>query len=126
MTAIIPDTLQGALILSLIDFLLSFVIISFIGILLTGFPLLNRAAAWLEARRPAPVAKAVAPKPAPEVTQDVLDEDIVAIMAAVSAMVTGEHRILNIEPSLSGVGWLAAGRQAQHLSHQPQPRGSYR
>lgn len=38
----IPDTLQGALTLSLIDFFLSFVIISGIGVLLALFPLVNR------------------------------------------------------------------------------------
>ena len=38
----IPDSLTGALILSVIDFLLSFVFISFIGIVLHFFPLLNK------------------------------------------------------------------------------------
>lgn len=37
-----PDSLQGALILSLIDFVLSFVVIAGIGALLSLFPLLNR------------------------------------------------------------------------------------
>jgi hypothetical protein len=38
----IPDTMQGAIILSAIDFFLSFFIIAGIGILLAGFPYLNR------------------------------------------------------------------------------------
>ncbi len=38
----IPDTLNGALLLSLIDFFLSFVIIGGIGVILAAFPLLNR------------------------------------------------------------------------------------
>ena len=38
----IPDSLQGALTLSIIDFFLSFVIISGIGVLLALFPLVNR------------------------------------------------------------------------------------
>jgi hypothetical protein len=38
----IPDTLEGALILSLIDFVLSFVVIAGIGVVLSLFPLLNR------------------------------------------------------------------------------------
>ena len=38
----IPDTLNGALLLSLIDFFLSFVIIGGIGVLLALFPILNR------------------------------------------------------------------------------------
>ena len=42
MRAIIPDTLEGALILSVIDFFLSFIIIAGIGVILSFFPLLNR------------------------------------------------------------------------------------
>lgn len=38
----IPDTLQGALILSVIDFFLSFLIIAGIGVVLAAFPYLNR------------------------------------------------------------------------------------
>ena len=38
----IPDTLEGALLLSAIDFVLSFVFISFIGAILHFFPLLNK------------------------------------------------------------------------------------
>ena len=38
----IPDTLEGALILSAIDFFLSFVIIGGIGVVLAAFPHLNR------------------------------------------------------------------------------------
>jgi hypothetical protein len=39
---IIPDTFQGAILLSLIDFLLSFVIISGIGVILALLPYANR------------------------------------------------------------------------------------
>jgi hypothetical protein len=38
----IPDTIQGAIILSVIDFFLSFVIIGGIGIVLALFPNLNQ------------------------------------------------------------------------------------
>ncbi|MBL8658593.1 MAG: hypothetical protein JNM75_02420 [Rhodospirillales bacterium] len=38
----IPDTLEGALILSAIDFFLSFIIIGGIGIVLAAFPHLNQ------------------------------------------------------------------------------------
>ena len=38
----IPDTLEGALLLSAIDFVLSFVFISFIGVILHFFPRLNK------------------------------------------------------------------------------------
>jgi len=124
MNSIVPDTLQGALILSLIDFVLSFLVISFIGILLAGFPLLNRIAAWLAARRPVALAVAVAPQAQPVEDPGIPEEDVAVIVAAISAMV-GEHRILHIEPAKQGDGWLAAGRQAQHLSHQP-PRNPKR
>jgi len=39
---LVPDTLQGALLLSVIDFFLSFVVIAAIGFVLTGLPLINR------------------------------------------------------------------------------------
>ena len=38
----IPDTLEGALLLSAIDFVLSFVFISLIGVILHFFQLLNK------------------------------------------------------------------------------------
>jgi hypothetical protein len=41
---IIPDSLHGAIMLSLIDFFLSMVVISFIGVVLALFPLLNKVA----------------------------------------------------------------------------------
>lgn len=58
MSAIIPDTLEGALILSVIDFFLSFVIISGIGVVLALLPLLNRF------KREAPPAQAAGAPPA--------------------------------------------------------------
>jgi hypothetical protein len=39
---IVPDTLQGAIVLSLIDFSLSIVMIGGIGVVLALLPLLNR------------------------------------------------------------------------------------
>jgi hypothetical protein len=42
MSPIVPDTTEGALVLSLIDFLLSIVMISGVGFVLALFPLLNR------------------------------------------------------------------------------------
>jgi len=41
---IVPDTLEGALMLSLIDFFLSFVVIAGIGLVLSAFPWLDRIA----------------------------------------------------------------------------------
>ena len=45
---LIPDTLQGAIMLSLIDFFLSFVVIAGIGFVLAAFPALRRLAAVTE------------------------------------------------------------------------------
>lgn len=44
----LPDNLTGALILSVIDFFLSFIFISFIGVVLHFFPLLNRLGTIME------------------------------------------------------------------------------
>ncbi len=41
---LVPDTLQGALLLSVIDFFLSFVVIGAIGLVLAAFPWLGRLA----------------------------------------------------------------------------------
>jgi hypothetical protein len=38
----IPDTIQGAVVISVIDFILSFVIISVIGVILALLPMVNR------------------------------------------------------------------------------------
>ena len=54
MSIIVPDTLQGALIVSVIDFFLSFVIISGIGVVLSFFPVLNRVAGFINTPKPAP------------------------------------------------------------------------
>ena len=41
---LVPDTIEGALVLSLIDFFLSFVVIAGIGCVLAAFPWLGRLA----------------------------------------------------------------------------------
>ena len=41
---LVPDTLEGALMLSLIDFFLSFAVIAAIGFVLAAFPWLGRIA----------------------------------------------------------------------------------
>lgn len=119
MTAIVPDTLQGALIVSVIDFFLSFLIISGIGVILSFFPLLNRVAAFLK-RPPAavvvPQQKAVA---GAQVDQEAMG-DIAAIAAAVVVAMNGSpHRIIRIQPSARGAAWAVSGRFAQHRSHTP-------
>lgn len=122
MNAIVPDTFQGAVILSVIDFFLSFLIISGIGFVLSMFPLLNKVAdAFSGKKAHAPAAakqvakKAEAAKPAAATTQPL--DDMAAIAAAVYVAMDGApHRIINIEPS-QGSAWVQGGRMAQHGSH---------
>jgi hypothetical protein len=118
MNAIVPDTLQGALILSLIDFFLSFVVISFIGVLLAGFPLLNRVGEWVSRPRRAKVEEKKPTEGPPAGDQDIPIEHVAVIAAAVSAML-GQHRIVHIEPTRGAEEWTSEGRQALHLSHSP-------
>lgn len=118
MTPIIPDTLEGALILSVIDFFLSFVIISGIGIVLALFPLLNRVA-QVRLGRPPATATALDDK------VDIEAEDhIVAIAAAVyDAMQGAPHRIVHIEDVNRAALWRAEGRFTHHASHRPPRAG---
>jgi hypothetical protein len=120
MNAIIPDTLEGALILSLIDFLLSFIVISFIGIVLAGFPLLNRVAAQVvKWRAPAKrVAPSAGPLPEAAAPPGIPPEHVAAIAAAVAAY-SFSSRIVHIEPAHSDSAWISEGRRSLHLSHQP-------
>ncbi len=123
MNAIVPDTFQGAVVLSVIDFFLSFLIISGIGFVLSLFPLLNKADALFNGKaahaKPAkPVEKkaAVAAKPAAAAPAQALPE-MAAIAAAVAVVMDGApHHIISIEPSSSGA-WVQSGRLAHHGSH---------
>ena len=124
MSIVVPDTLQGALIVSVIDFFLSFVIISGIGIVLSFFPVLNRVAAFVNAPNPAASDTKAKPKakaaPAPKASPAGSADDIAAIAAAVYVAMDGApHRIINIEPSRSRSAWVVGGRIAQHSSHIP-------
>jgi hypothetical protein len=102
MRAIIPDTLEGALLLSIIDFFLSFIIIAGIGVVLSFFPLLNRFVPKITADsydgdngqdlRHVPEASASA------VAIDA--NHLVAISASIHA-VMGPHRITRIETDRS-------------------------
>jgi hypothetical protein len=100
MTAIVPDTLQGALIVSVIDFFLSFVIISGIGVVLSFFPLLNRVAQWRIGARPSAATAhdkrgSGDQKVVPDSRVDMAaEDDIAAIAAAVLVVMDGApHRI---------------------------------
>ena len=121
MNAIVPDTFQGAVILSVIDFFLSFLIISGIGFILSMFPLLNKVADMFgghktHAAKPAKPAERKPEAPKSVAIQQPL-EDMAAIAAAVAVVMDGTpHRIINIEPN-QGNAWVQGGRMAQHGSH---------
>ena len=107
-TLIIPDTVHGAILLSVIDFFLSFVVISFIGFVLALFPYLNRTGKALQAT---PVAVSVMPE------RDVNAEHAAVIAAAIYAMI-GRRRIVRITPAAPR-GWTAPVRTHLHTSHTP-------
>lgn len=107
-TLIIPDTVHGAVLLSLIDFFLSFVVISFIGFVLALFPYLNRTGKALQAT---PVAVSVMPE------RDVNAEHAAVIAAAIYSMI-GRWRIVQITPAAPR-GWTAPVRTHLHTSHAP-------
>lgn len=121
MAAIVPDTIQGALIISVIDFFLSFVIISGIGVVLALFPVVNRVdqlrlrVAHFRLRTP-PVSVGEDKEMAGEEDED----HIAAIAAAVAVVMAGAaHRIVHIQAAHPGDDWVAEGRLAQHTSHSP-------
>jgi hypothetical protein len=104
----VPDTLAGAVLLSVIDFFLSFVVISFIGVVLAAFPLLNRARqGTLEQAEPSVQA-------AMSETVDMTTEDHAAAISAAVYATIGSHRIVRIEEAQHGLGWVLAGRAAHH------------
>jgi len=107
----VPDTLNGAFILSFIDFFLSFVVISFIGVVLAAFPLLNQAGPGVAAK----IQQQPEPVETDEPVDMTADDHIAAISAAMAALI-GAHRIIHIEPAYPA-GWLAEGRVAHHTSH---------
>ncbi len=114
----VPDSLHGAVLLSIIDFFLSFVVISFIGLILAAFPLLNRAGPGVTAM----IQQQTPPAQELDQVDMTADDHIAAISAAVSA-VLGAHRIVHIEPAPHGPGWTVGGRAAQHGSHAVAHRG---
>ena len=116
MNILIPDTINGALLLSVIDFFLSFFVISFIGFVLAMLPLLNRLGPGISAKIQHQLP------PASARVDMTADDHIAAISAAIA--VIGDHRIAHIEPAHHGGGWLAEGRAAHHGSHDVGHRGS--
>ena len=111
MQAMIPDTLQGALILSAIDFFLSFVIISGIGFVLALFPLMNRVGKTRIESRPKVVHKKPG-DPTPRCTSRSSPRRYTRpwrapIGSSASSRCAAEG------------DWLTEGRLAHHLSHLP-------
>jgi hypothetical protein len=88
--AIIPDTLEGALILSVIDFFLSFVIIAGIGVVLSFFPLLNRFGTKSKEGE-------YDPEPTGAVLSSEIDTHHLVAISAVIHEVIGPHRIVSVE-----------------------------
>jgi len=125
----IQDNLHGALLISVIDFVLSFVIIGGIGLILAMFPLLNRfgkqneekhlgkplavadgsgsAAAGLPAVSPATEAGAV-----PGIHPGLNDQQLVVLLsAAASEMLGGPVRVEKFRPlTAKDLNWAAQGR----------------
>src|SRR5271166_6716886 len=118
MDILIPDTINGALLLSLIDFFLSFAIITFIGFVLAMLPLLNRLGPGIAAQIQNQSPPASLREPV-----DMTADDHIAVISAVAAII-GAHRIVHIEPAPPGGGWLAEARTRQHSSHDVGRHGS--
>jgi hypothetical protein len=105
---LIPDSVYGAVLLSLIDFFLSFVVIAFIGFVLALFPHLNRS----KALQTTPVAVSVMP------ARDENAEHAAVIAAAIYATL-GVRRIVHIGEAQPSPSWASEYRMRVHTSHAP-------
>jgi hypothetical protein len=112
-TPIIPDSVHGAVLLSVIDFFLSFVVISFIGFVLAMFPFLNRTGRALQAT---PVAVSVMPE------RDENAEHAAVIAAAIYAMLGARRRIVRIGEARTAPGWALRARTREAPSRAPRGR----
>jgi hypothetical protein len=112
-TVLIPDSLYGAILLSVIDFFLSFFVISFIGFVLALFPYLNRTG---KALQETPVAVSVMPE------RDVNAEHAAVIAAAIYAMLGTRRRIARIAEARPAPGWAFRARTRVAPSRAPRPR----
>ena len=117
MTTLVPDTLNGAILISIIDFFLSFVVISFIGFVLAAFPLLNQLGPGIAAK----IQQQTPPVSAREPVDMTADDHVAVISSAIAAIV-GAHRIVHLEPSHHGGAWQAEVRTAHHSSHDVEHR----
>jgi hypothetical protein len=112
-TVLIPDSVYGAILLSVIDFFLSFFVISFIGVVLALFPYLNRTGKALQAT---PVAVSVMPE------RDRNAEHAAVIAAAIYAMLGPRRRIARIAEARPAPGWAFRARTRVAPSRAPRPR----
>ena len=105
--ALIPDSVYGAVLLSVIDFFLSFLAISVIGFVLAFFPYLNRTA--LQA------------PPASVPVMPARDEsaELAAVIAAAIYTMLDERRIVHIGEARPAPGWTSEYRTLVHTSHAP-------
>jgi hypothetical protein len=110
---LIPDSVYGAVLLSVIDFFLSFVVISFIGFVLALFPYLNRTGKALQAT---PVAVSVMPE------RDEGAEHAAAIAAAVYFALGARRRIVRIGEARPAPGWAYRARTREAPQRGPRPR----
>lgn len=108
-TALIPDTVFGAILLSVIDFFLSFVVIALIGVVLATFPYLTRLTIT---KAEVPVVFSVMPD------RDQSAEHAAVIAAAVYAML-GSKRLVYLGEATPGGNWAAQLRSRLHTSHMP-------
>jgi hypothetical protein len=107
---LIPDSVYGAVLLSVIDFFLSFIVISFIGFVLAAFPYLNRTGKALQAT---PVEVSVMPE------RDVNAEHAAVIAAAIYAMLGARRRIVRIGEARPAPGWAFRARTRVAPSRAP-------
>lgn len=114
---VIQDTLHGALLISIIDFLLSFIIIGGIGVILALFPLLNRIVKTKDVVSPLPIPEQVSAGAAvnttpPEIHPGLTDQQLVVLLTAAAYTVLGEQvRVEKFRPlSAKDLNWAAQGR----------------
>lgn len=115
----IQDNLNGALLISAIDFILSFVIIGGIGIILAMFPLLNR---FNKQETGKPPVASVGTEGAPDDTSSTVspetihpgltDQQLVLLLtAAASETLGGQVRVDTFKPlTAKDLNWAAQGR----------------
>ncbi|MCE1226975.1 MAG: hypothetical protein LWW87_10895 [Geobacteraceae bacterium] len=114
----IQDNLHGALLISAIDFILSFVIIGGIGLILAMFPLLNKFSKQDTKKLPvAPRGKELTPADTSIVAQETLhpglsDQQLVVLLTAAAAeMLGGPVRVEKFKPlTAKDLNWTAQGR----------------